>query len=87
LPQVTNRRVLIFDQAGHVGVRLEEPANQVAVLLIERLLGAAQDVLQLLVVHREQLRSGSHPAATDEPRSGVAGHSPSGRRGIPSGLQ
>ena len=66
LPQVANRRVLVVDQVGHVGVRLEDPANQGTVLLIERLLDAAEDFLQLLALHFDELRRVSHPAATSK---------------------
>ena len=87
LAESADRGVLVLHQLGHVGVRLEDPANQSAVLLIERLLDAAQDVLQFLAVHFHQLQRVSHPAATGGPRRGFAGHLPGGRRGIPSGLQ
>jgi hypothetical protein len=63
-PQTAKRSVLVLDQVGHVGVRLEDPANQRAVLLVERLLGAAEDVLRSVAVRVDELRRVSHPAAT-----------------------
>ena len=64
LAQAANRGVLVFHQVGHVDVRLEDRANQRRVLLVERLLDTAQDLLQLRVVHFDNLRRVSHPATT-----------------------
>lgn len=56
LTQPANRGVLVFHQVGHVGVRLEDGTNQRGILPVERLLDAAQDFLQSLAVHFDQLR-------------------------------
>src|SRR5262249_3418239 len=53
-----------FDQIGHVEVRLEDRANQLDILLGERLLGTVQDLLQLRIVHVDDLRRAWHPAPT-----------------------
>ncbi len=41
LAEPANRGVLVFHQVGHVGVRLEDRADQRGVLRVERLLDAA----------------------------------------------
>src|SRR5262249_51011222 len=46
-----------------VGVRLEDRADQRGILLVERLLDAAQDLLQSGAVHFDELRR-LHPSAT-----------------------
>src|SRR5262249_38227988 len=47
-----------------VEVRFEDSANERGVLVVQRLLGAAQHFLQLPVVHFHDLQRVSHPAAT-----------------------
>ncbi len=64
LAQPANRGVLVFHQIGHIDVRLEDRPNQLGVLLVQRLLDAAQDLLQLRAVHFDNLRRVSHPATT-----------------------
>ena len=75
LAEPANRRVLVFHQVGHVGVRLEDRANQRGVLLVERLLDAAQDLLQSRAVHFDELRRVSHPQQPAE-RTGITGRFP-----------
>ena len=58
LTQPTKRSVLIFDQIGHVDVRLEHRANQREVLRVQRLLDAAEELLQLRAVDVDDFRRG-----------------------------
>jgi hypothetical protein len=64
LAQPANRGVFVFHQVGHIGVRLEDRTNQLRILLVERLFDTTQDVVQLGVVHFDNLRRVSHPATT-----------------------
>ena len=50
--------------------------SQLGSPLVERLLGAAQDVLQLRAVHFDNLRRGSHPATTGRKSSPAASVGP-----------
>src|SRR5262249_39214838 len=59
-----DRRLLILHQVGQVDVRLEDRAHQREVLLLERGLDAAEDFLQARAVHFDELRRGSHAAAS-----------------------
>jgi hypothetical protein len=83
LAEPADRGVLVLHQLGHVRVRLEDGADQRGVLLVERSLGAAEDFLQSVAVHFDELQRVSHPAATGQaeerlrrpsPWAGVASH-------------
>jgi hypothetical protein len=65
LAEPADRGVLVLHQLGHVSVRLEDGAHERGVLLVERLLGAAEDFLQSVAVHFDKLQRVSHPATTD----------------------
>src|SRR5262249_52575111 len=66
-PQPANRGPPVFHEVGHVGVRLEQPANQRGVLLVERFLDAAQHVVELRVGDFEDFGGVSHPTTNQRP--------------------
>jgi hypothetical protein len=64
LAEPADRGALVVHQLGQVGVQLEDRADQLGVLLVERSLSAAEDLLQSVTVHVDELQRPLHPAAT-----------------------